>query len=120
MSQYEVWCPSCEVSFPVGTKSCIHCGARTVADRPPKSARLSPRYASAKDQRGFSERFEHDPESSITGVVSAAEFEPLAQSSEEEEQQESPRRRGLRAGMSVIWMVLLAAGYLWQNCAGSP
>ena len=39
---------------------------------------------------------------------------------EAEEEQETPRRRGLRAGMSMVWMVLLAAGYIWQNCAGGP
>jgi hypothetical protein len=29
VSQYEVRCESCRVSFPVGTKVCIHCGGRT-------------------------------------------------------------------------------------------
>ncbi len=27
-SPYEVRCPGCETSFPVGTKRCLHCGSR--------------------------------------------------------------------------------------------
>jgi len=29
MSTYEVRCHSCNVSFPAGTKRCLHCGGRT-------------------------------------------------------------------------------------------
>ena len=25
---YEIFCPSCRVTFPVGTKQCVHCGER--------------------------------------------------------------------------------------------
>jgi hypothetical protein len=25
---YEVYCPSCRVTFPVGTRRCLHCGGR--------------------------------------------------------------------------------------------
>lgn len=28
---YEVRCPSCQVTFPVGTRHCMHCGGRTEA-----------------------------------------------------------------------------------------
>ena len=27
--EFEVRCPSCDVSFPVGTRRCLHCGGRT-------------------------------------------------------------------------------------------
>jgi hypothetical protein len=30
---YEVFCPRCRVTFPVGTRSCIHCGGRLARDR---------------------------------------------------------------------------------------
>ena len=30
---YEVYCPSCRVTFPVGTRQCIHCGARVGRER---------------------------------------------------------------------------------------
>ncbi len=28
-SKYEVRCPACNVSYPVGQKRCVHCGGRT-------------------------------------------------------------------------------------------
>lgn len=30
-SPYEVRCPRCNVSFPIGTRRCIHCGGPTAA-----------------------------------------------------------------------------------------
>lgn len=30
-SAYEVRCPRCDVSFPVGTRRCLHCGGPTTA-----------------------------------------------------------------------------------------
>lgn len=29
-AQFEVWCPRCNVSFPIGTRRCLHCGGATV------------------------------------------------------------------------------------------
>jgi hypothetical protein len=38
-SPYEVRCPRCDVSFPVETRRCVHCGGPTVAsDAPPPIA----------------------------------------------------------------------------------
>ena len=111
MAQYEVWCGSCRVSFPVETKRCIHCGARTVAERPAgppggyvaiTSGDTDPRWSFA------SARGSDKPDES---------FFSAADSSEDQAEEETPQRRGLRAGMSLVWMVLLAAGYIWQNCA---
>ena len=44
--------------------------------------------------------------------------ESLAQSAVEgpAEPEEPGRRSLLRAGMSVVWMILLAGGYLWKSC----
>lgn len=42
VSKYEVSCPSCRVSYPVGQKRCVHCGGPTapsvveVPDAPPQ------------------------------------------------------------------------------------
>ncbi|MEZ4334635.1 MAG: hypothetical protein R3F35_23000 [Myxococcota bacterium] len=30
-SPYEVRCPRCDVSFPIGTRRCVHCGGPTAA-----------------------------------------------------------------------------------------
>lgn len=108
MSVYEIWCPSCDVSFPPGTKRCIHCGGRTVKDRPMKAG--APRFTMDGDRALAMPHAAEDP------LIHLGPGE-LAEGVEEEE---APRRGFLRAGMSVVWMLLLAAGYIWQNCAGGP
>ncbi len=30
---YEVFCPECNVTFPVGTRHCLHCGGRLSRER---------------------------------------------------------------------------------------
>jgi hypothetical protein len=30
---YEVYCPRCSVTFPVGQKNCVHCGGRLSKER---------------------------------------------------------------------------------------
>jgi hypothetical protein len=40
--------------------------------------------------------------------VSGAALEP---------EEEPVRRSFLRAGMTIVWMVLLAAGYAWRACS---
>lgn len=112
MSQYEIWCPSCDVSFPVGTKRCMHCGARTVKDRPGKNLGGAARFAMDSETPYFASS-EDTHEEQLTHIGPGE----LAEAVDEEE---APRRGILRAGMSVLWMVLLAAGYIWQNCAGGP
>ena len=42
---FEVRCPSCNVTFPVGTRQCIHCGGRTT-----KPARLPEGVHAAEGQ----------------------------------------------------------------------
>ncbi len=39
MTQHEVRCLQCDVSFPVGTKRCLHCGGRVGARKEPPPAR---------------------------------------------------------------------------------
>jgi hypothetical protein len=39
---YEVYCNSCRVSFPVGTRRCLHCGSATSAERGAAGARVPP------------------------------------------------------------------------------
>ena len=62
---------------------------------------------------------------SFPGAPFASASEPFAQAVapapvEELEAavEEQPGKRSLlRAGMSVVWMILLAAGYLWKSCS---
>lgn len=39
---YEVYCPRCRVTFPVGTKSCLHCGGRVGRERFQTALELPP------------------------------------------------------------------------------
>lgn len=62
VSQYEVSCPRCKVSYPVGQKRCVHCGGPTapsivdVPDAPPQLRQGSRSPASAPMQLGEDER----------------------------------------------------------------
>lgn len=40
---FEVYCNRCKVSFPVGTRRCLHCGGRLSRERgEPESAEIQP------------------------------------------------------------------------------
>lgn len=84
---FEVYCDRCRVTFPVGTRRCMHCGGRTSASRGSKSLRLEPAGA---------------PE------IVDAEIEPDA----------VLERRRFLSPVTLMWIVLIAAGYLYRACAG--
>jgi hypothetical protein len=103
MSQYEVWCHSCNTTFPKGTKVCLHCGSRTRPDRPGEHGHAGRELGGLPV--GVSEH-----EQQVMPELSHGE--PIA------EPEETPTRGSLmRAGMTVLWMVLLAAGYAWRACS---
>ena len=110
MSEYETWCHACSVSFPVGTKKCLHCGGRVRPERPRASMRR--REAAEVDLLAASPLSYSDEVDSLTArpdqPVSDAPLEP---------EEEPARRSLLRGGMTVIWMILLAAGYAWRACS---
>jgi hypothetical protein len=105
MPQYEVWCHSCNVTFPPEQKRCVHCGARTRPDPPGRRLREPALLTIAP--LAF-----HD-ESARPAAVPEVPVYPMPVDSEEE-----PARRSLlRAGMTILWIVLLAAGYAWRACS---
>jgi hypothetical protein len=87
---YEVRCPACAVSFPVGTRRCIHCGGATAV--PQTAARL----AALRELP-----FEFEP----------ADGPPM----EEEPEQKSPRRGG--RGLALMWLLLAVAASIYRTCA---
>jgi len=87
---YEVRCPSCAVTFPVGTRRCIHCGGATTTQE--TAARL---------QALRELPFEFEP----------ADGPPM----EEEPEQESPRRGG--RGLALMWLLLAVAASIYRTCA---
>ncbi len=117
MPVYEVWCHSCNVTFPPETRRCIHCGQPV---RPERPARRGLRRASTPEWNVGEMDF-RDPSAGgppvpiearpVTGPVASPAEVPL------EESEEPVRRSLLRAGMTVLWMVLLAAGYAWRACS---
>jgi hypothetical protein len=48
---YEVYCYDCRVTFPVGTRSCIHCGRPIGMTQPARGARpIVPGAADVRDE----------------------------------------------------------------------
>ncbi|MDE0886947.1 MAG: hypothetical protein OSB70_15585 [Myxococcota bacterium] len=103
ISPYEVRCPSCNVSFPVGTRRCMHCGGRT-GPSPWNAGQAPPDLLESYDARQGGE----------TELATASpELEPL-------EIEESAPRGGIRgrlnAGMSLIWIVLAVGFSIMRAC----
>ncbi len=82
---FEVYCDRCRVTFPVGTRRCIHCGGRTGSSTQKLGMRFEPM---------------REPEEA------PAELEP------------EPARRRFVSPLTLVWIVLIAAGYLVRACSG--
>jgi len=107
MPPYEVWCHACNVTFPPEQKRCLHCGARTRPDAPARGRRPQVRELTSAEQ------FAAYDETGPMTVIPQYAHPPEAMEADEE----PVRRSLLRAGMTVLWMVLLAAGYAWRACS---
>ncbi len=89
---FEVYCLRCGVSFPAGTRTCIHCGNRTVRERPVKQAvRISP-----------------VPGGAVPGDEMDEEFDV----------EDEIRRRSRFSPVALMWVVLLIIGTIYRACAG--
>jgi hypothetical protein len=101
VTEYEVRCPRCNVSFPVGTRTCLHCGGRTMRGEQAASLRRGEPLPSP-----FEPRTRGAPGEPVeTGLP-----RPLPVDVEQEEEEQSTRGRLLRAGVTVLW-ILLAIGF---------
>lgn len=89
---YEVFCPSCKVTFAVGTKRCVHCGARLTG---------------RSGARGFARS--HPSEALEPG------FEPETVIVEE---QTSGRSRLPISPVTLLWIVLIAGSVAQRACQG--
>ena len=86
---FEVRCELCDVSFPVGTKRCIHCGEKIG----------KPLFFPTTDE---------------DGMPLLQRAEPLEEIDEAEAQ---PRRgRFLRAGFTLVWVVLALMSAAVRAC----
>ena len=102
-SPYEVRCSSCDVSFPVGTRSCMHCGGRT-GSSPWNAGPAPPDLLERYDAREGGE----------------TEFPQVSPEPEPFEGEESAPRGGIRgrlnAGVSLIWIVLAVGFSIMRAC----
>ncbi len=83
----EVYCNSCRVSFPVGSRRCLHCGGHL-------------------DRERMGTEF---------GVLPAG-IEPHLEEHLEELLDDEPPRRSRISPLSLVWIGLLLAGYLYRSC----
>lgn len=96
--EYEVRCYDCDVSYPVGTKRCLYCGART------GSAGRAPSILSIEQLLDSSQPGQSEVQSGPREVL----------------EEETPRQAGmfsrLLGGMS--WVLLFAAISIYRACSG--
>ena len=135
MAHYEVYCHSCSVTFPPETKACLHCGGRTRKDPPraatafadvpaipfldePAAATMRPAETSLISMLSRADAGSAAAGAAIaTGAVASPDY-VHPEAAEEDGQEGAGRRSLLRAGMSVLWMVVLAGAYAWRACSG--
>jgi hypothetical protein len=89
LNVYEVRCHRCDVSFPPGTRQCIHCGERI--GRP----RLLPGAGDIQSFEGG---------------------EPYPEAHEGNEAEAGPAGRGLRIGFVVVWLLLAILSAAVRAC----
>lgn len=91
----EVRCPQCNVSFPVGTRRCLHCGGATVE---PEVAAQIHAFRSGANPVIYAPQTAHEP-----GPAEDAD-------------EEAVRRRSPRS-LTVLWVLMLIAASIYRACA---
>jgi len=94
---YEVYCPRCRVTFPIGAKKCLHCGGR-----------VGPR-----DDWGQMVRSREGGGLKVPGEVGAQTFESEAADADELE-----GRSALRSPITMLWIFLALATAVYRACTG--
>ena len=84
---YEVYCFQCNVTAPVGTRRCVHCGGRLSGAPNQKRGALTELF-----EAGFTE------------------------AEEEEEEEEAPTSVASAAPKIALWILLLIGGFLYRLC----
>ena len=111
---YEVRCDNCDVSFPPGTKRCLHCKERLTG-----RLRQAPPAVTMRGQAGSPSG---DP------VASLEEFPgrrhllsrelPESGSASPDEREGSPVRTAMRLGVNALWIVGAIVITALQMCRG--
>ncbi len=106
---YEVRCDNCTVSFPPGTKKCLHCGGRIGSRRRP-----APPAPTMRAQTEAPPDFFADQRPLPHGMT---DFAQLGADSEGDQEASGPRRF-LRLGVNVLWIVGAILITVLQMCRG--
>jgi len=102
--EYEVHCHHCDVSFPVGTRHCVHCGGRI------RKGGLAPQGAvRAVPVDVFTTPEAHD-------VGRTDDFSELGEPVEDDDE---PRASRLRLMMNGLWVVFILIAMVARYCAES-
>lgn len=100
-TEYEVRCHRCDVSFPLGTKRCFHCGGRT--------GDASFEALTLRGDDGASPEVRASAEPSI---------EERANEADDELRRAGGAGRLARSGTALVWILILAASFLTRLCQG--
>jgi hypothetical protein len=90
---YEVYCQRCRVSFPIGTRTCIHCGQRIGRARPQGPVPTQPAAALRR------------PSDAAHPVRDEVDEDDL------------PIRGGRMSPTAILWVVLILGGAIYRACS---
>lgn len=115
---YEVRCPACDVSFPVETRRCIHCGGPTSAARAPSAsvidpAGMPPWVRTSEEGSGPPDPYDGSGSSGTAQIPGAGNAESV------EAPEEAPSSLAstlLRTFGSLFWVIALVAFSILRNC----
>ncbi len=111
ITPFEVRCPRCDVTFPIGTKRCVHCGGRTVRSSGPRAV-------------GRIEAIGGSEEDASSGPIEWAsgsggdlpEYDGSDREFEVEDEPPSIARTLVRSLGGLIWVIALIVFSLVRNC----
>ena len=121
---FEVYCAHCKVTFPIGTRQCLHCGGRVIspdrqrATRPSGRARLAKAAqkrlqastTTGREERGRNPTLEELAGAGIPGAI------PGPALPNDDVDEILPTRRF--SPMTTIWILLAFTGAAIRACGG--
>lgn len=115
-TRFEVCCPRCDVTFPIETRNCVHCGGATAASRAGGVTSSAPSIdVGYRDEAPNFDGLEHAPVRQTSGAPEPhledgppgqpGRFGPVDENSPES----GPGRSILGSMGSLIWIALVIA-----------
>lgn len=113
-SPYEVRCPRCDVTFPIETKRCIHCGGATSSSGTTNllATGASSGLGTAGDPYELSEHSQGD------AGYDLPEYSSEDREIEHTDEPTSMARSLIRSLGGFVWIIALIAFTMARNCGG--